>query len=167
MILLLHIKVGAASSYVFYAILVNILESAQRRTPKLVAGLKACSVRRGWGPWAVQFGETEAVRWPHCSLQHPEEGKQREALGSAPDNWWQKGNGTELHQGRVRLGIRNNFFIVRELKHWNRLPREVVHASWLLVFKSHLDNALNNVLSFLVNPDVVRQLDSLVFKSSF
>jgi len=46
-ILLLHIKVGAASSYVFYAILVNILESAQQRTPKLAVGLKACPVRRG------------------------------------------------------------------------------------------------------------------------
>jgi len=29
------------------------------------------------------------------------------------------------------------------VKHWNRLPREVVDAPRLSVFERHLDNALN------------------------
>ena len=54
------------------------------------------------------------------------------------------GNGTKLHQRRVRLDIRK-MSAVRVIKHWNRLPREVVDAPCLSVFKRHLDNALNNM----------------------
>ena len=48
--------------------------------------------------------------------------------------------------GRFRLDIRKHFFTKRVVKPWNRLPREVVDAPSLSVFKRHLDNALNNML---------------------
>ena len=53
------------------------------------------------------------------------------------------GNGSELGHGRFRLDIRKRLFAARVVKYWNRLPREVVDAPSLSVFKRHLDNALN------------------------
>jgi len=56
------------------------------------------------------------------------------------------GNGSKLRQGRFRVDIRKHCLTTRVVKHWNRLPREVVDAPSLSVSKRHLDNALNNVL---------------------
>lgn len=51
----------------------------------------------------------------------------------------------ELHQGRIRLGIRKRFFTKRMTVHWKRLPRAIVTASRPLDFKKCFDNALRNM----------------------
>ncbi|KFR17797.1 hypothetical protein N306_11508, partial [Opisthocomus hoazin] len=55
-------------------------------------------------------------------------------------------NGSKLKEGRFRLDIRKKFFTMRVVKHWNRLPREVVDAPSLEVFKARLDGALSNLV---------------------
>jgi len=57
-----------------------------------------------------------------------------------------RGNIFNPKEGRFRLGIRKKFFTVRELKHWNRLSKEVVDAPFLEVFKARLDGALSNLV---------------------
>ena len=57
-----------------------------------------------------------------------------------------RGNGFKLKEGRFRLDTRKKFFTMRVVKHWNRLPREVVDAPSLETLKVRLDGALNNLV---------------------
>ncbi|KFQ74111.1 hypothetical protein N337_08446, partial [Phoenicopterus ruber ruber] len=55
-------------------------------------------------------------------------------------------NGFKLKEGRCRLDIRKQLFSLRVVRHWHRLPREVVDAPSLEVFKARLDGALSNLV---------------------
>jgi len=57
-----------------------------------------------------------------------------------------RGNGFKLREGRFRLDIRKEFFTMRVVKDWHRLPREVVAAPSLETFKARLDGALSNLI---------------------
>jgi len=56
-----------------------------------------------------------------------------------------RSNGFKLREGRFRLDTRKKSFM-RVVKHWHRLPREVVEAPSLETFKARLDGALSNLI---------------------
>ena len=42
------------------------------------------------------------------------------------------------------MNFRKKFFTMRAVKHWHRLPREVVNAPSLETFQARLDGALSD-----------------------
>ena len=44
------------------------------------------------------------------------------------------------------MGIEKRFFTMRVVKHWNRLPKEVVDVPSLSVFRRQFGIALNNIM---------------------
>jgi len=98
-----------------------------------------------WGKaervWAVQPGEEKAVGTPYSSLSVPEGAyrKDRENFFSKTCCDRTRSNWFKLREDRFRLDIRKNLFTMRVVKHWHRLPREVVGAPSVETFKARLN----------------------------
>ena len=72
--------------------------------------------------------------------------KPREELFRRAGNDRMRGNGFKLEEGRFRLGFREEFFTLRLVRHWNRLPSEAVNVPSQEAFKARLDRALSNLI---------------------
>jgi len=73
-------------------------------------------------------------------------GKDEENIFSRACHDRTRSDGFKLREGRFRLDRRKTFFTIRVVKHWNRLPREVVEAPSLETFQARLDGALSNLV---------------------
>jgi len=114
----------------------------------MVRGLEHLCCEERLRAGAVQPGEEKAAGRPHSSLPVPEGAYKKAGEGLFKTAWSDRtrGNGCKLKEGRFRSDIRKKFFTMRVVRHWNRLPREVVDAPYLETFKTRLDAALRNLV---------------------
>ncbi|KFV95979.1 hypothetical protein N327_12984, partial [Fulmarus glacialis] len=127
----------------------DLLKQVQRRATKMTGGLEHLPYEDRLRELGLSGLKNRRLQGDLIAAFQYLEGayrKDREGLFIRECSDRMRGNDFKLKEGRFRLDIRKKFITVRVVRHWNRLPREVVDAPSLEVFKARLNGALSNLV---------------------
>ena len=131
----------------------DLLEWVRRRPQKWRESWNTSATRTGWESWGCSAWRREGSRetlsqpsstWRACK-------KAGEGLVTRACSDRKRANNFKLREGIFVSDVRKKFFTVMVVRHWNRLPRDVMDASSREVFKAGLDGALSNLVLWKVS----------------
>jgi len=126
----------------------ELLKRVQWRAKKVMRGLKHISYKERLKELALFNLKKRRLRGDFINACKRLKGgcqEDRARLFSVVPSDRTRGDWYKLKHRKFHLNIRKNFFTLRVMEHWNRLPREAVDSPSLEILKTCMDKVLCNL----------------------